>query len=181
MAAKLKAQERISQASRACPGPDPGTLTLANAYSALTRPFPVNLVEVKPGSLNQEKTRAPGSSPGQALALAYVDMRAYQARLDEVVRPDGWSVGYRTLGDRAVICRLTVLGISREDVGEADPEDANAWTSAVAQSFKRACASFGLGRYLYSLPRLWAEYDPQKKALKAPQKIVERMYQEAKL
>ena len=111
-------------------------------------------------------------------------MRAYQARLDEVVGPDGWSVGYRTLGDRAVICRLTVLGIAREDVGEADPEtcsgprsgNANAWTSAVAQSFKRACASFGLGRYLYSLPRLWAEYDPQKKALKAPQTIVERMY-----
>ena len=56
-----------------------------------------------------------------------------------------------------------------------------AWTSAVAQSFKRACASFGLGRYLYSLPRLWAEYDPQKKALKAPQTIVERMYQEARM
>ena len=178
--------------------------------------------QVKPGSLNQEKTRA--------LALAYVDMRAYQARLDEVVGPDGWSVGYRTLGDRAVICRLTVLGkrsgqshwvemseriealvkgekklnpnvdfysasmyyalgIPMEDVGEADPEtcsgprsgNANAWTSAVAQSFKRACASFGLGRYLYSLPRLWAEYDPQKKALKAPQTIVERMYRETRL
>lgn len=116
-------------------------------------------------------------------------MRAYQARLDEVAGPDGWSVRYRTLGDRAVICRLTVLRISREDVGEADPEacpgprsgNANAWTSAVAQSFKRACASFGLGRYLYSLPRLWAEYDPQKKALKAPQKIVEQMYGEARL
>ena len=135
---------RIHEASRACPGPDPGALTLTNAYPALTRPFPVHLVELKPGSLNQEKTRA--------LALAYVDMRAYQARLDEVVGPDGWSVGYRTLGDRAVICRLTILGVSREDVGEADPEDTNAWTSAVAQSFKRACASFGLGRYLYSLP-----------------------------
>lgn len=214
MAAELKAQERISlprqdilpepqanhgptgsppevpEASRACPGPGgdpiswgghPGPLTLAHAYPALTRPFPVHLVEVKPRSLNQEKTRA--------LALAYVDMRAYQARLDEVVGPDGWSVRYRTLGDRAVICRLTVLGISREDVGEADPEacpgprsgNVNAWTSAVAQSFKRACASFGLGRYLYSLPRLWAEYDPQKKALKTPQKIVERMYKEARL
>lgn len=142
-------------------------MTLAEAYPLLTRPFEIGQVEVKPGAVNGTK----------ALALAYVDMRAYQARLDEAVGPANWEVQYRPLGDRAVICKLTILGVTREDVGEADPEDSNAWTSAVAQSFKRTCASFGLGRYLYQLPRLWAEYDKECKNFKAPGKVVEQMYQ----
>lgn len=82
-------------------------MTLTEAYPLLTRPFEIGQVEVKPGAVNGTK----------ALALAYVDMRAYQARLDEVAGPANWSVEYRTLGDRAVICKLTILGVTREDVG----------------------------------------------------------------
>jgi len=39
----------------------------------------------------------------------------------------------------------------------------NAATSAEAQAFKRACSAFGLGRYIYSVPQVWAEYDPQRR------------------
>lgn len=38
-----------------------------------------------------------------------------------------------------------------------------AGTAAEAQAFKRACAMFGLGRYLYNLPSLWVEYDAEHK------------------
>ena len=35
-------------------------------------------------------------------------------------------------------------------------------TSAAMQAFKRACAAFGLGRYLYTdLPQIWAEAEPR--------------------
>ena len=43
-----------------------------------------------------------------------------------------------------------------------DPNDQNTATSAIAQAFKRACVKFGLGAYLYRLPKTWAEYDQQR-------------------
>lgn len=124
----------------------------------LALPFAPEQVEVKPGATNQEKT--------QALALAYVDARHYQARLDATVGPSGWQVSYRPWGDRAVICTLTVLDVTREDVGEAEQGDPNQATSAAMQAFKRACAAFGLGRYLYTdLPMLWVPCQQRGRAV----------------
>ena len=148
--------------------------TLAEAYAALCAPFPAALVELKPGATTQDKKRA--------LALAYVDPRLYQERLDTVVGPDSWQVAYRPLGERAVICRLQVLGIVREEVGETnDAKDPNAWTGATAQAFKRACSAFGLGRYLYHLPQLWANYDDQKRQIEDPAGVVAKLYSQAGL
>jgi hypothetical protein len=123
-------------------------------FAALAAPFPPELVELKPGAVAEERKRA--------LALAYVDARHYQARLDAVVGPLGWQVAYRPWGDRAVICALSVRAITREDVGEAEKGDPNQATSAAMQAFKRACAAFGLGRYLYTdLPQMWVEAEPR--------------------
>lgn len=140
----------------------------------LTAPFPISLIEVKPGATSKDKSRA--------LALAYADARSYQQRLDEIVGALGWSVTYRRISDRALVCRLTVCGVAKEDLGEcSDPNDPNFWTIASAQAFKRACAAFGLGRYLYSLPRLWADYDPQRKAFTSPRSVIEQMYRQVGL
>jgi len=49
-------------------------------------------------------------------------------------------------------------------VATANGAEENAATSAEAQAFKRACAKFSLGRYLYSVPQVWADYDPAKRA-----------------
>ena len=38
----------------------------------------------------------------------------------------------------------------------------NADTSAEAQAFKRACACFGLGRYLYYMDGVWVDPDQRK-------------------
>lgn len=149
-------------------------LTLADLYADLCAPFDMALVELKPGATTQDKKRA--------LCLAYVDARAYQQRLDEVIGPDNWQCAYRPLGERAVICRLSLLGIIREEVGEtADAKDVNAWTSATAQAFKRACSAFGLGRYLYHLPQLWSEYDEGKRQIVNPQAVIARLYAQAGL
>jgi hypothetical protein len=107
-------------------------LTFADIAQDLTQPFPLDLIELKPGATNDAKDRA--------LALAYVDMRAYQQRLDDVATPEGWTVSYRSLGPGVLLCRLEVLGLVREDVGEAEQSDPNRATSAVAQAFKRTCA-----------------------------------------
>jgi hypothetical protein len=143
-------------------------------FAALCAPFPQEFVELKPGAVSEEKKRA--------LALAYVDARHYQARLDAVVGPNGWQVCYRPWGERAVICALTVLGVTREDVGEAERGDPNQATSAAMQAFKRACAAFGLGRYLYTdLPQLWVEATPRGRSwvISDSMAAVEQMYREA--
>jgi len=123
--------------------------------AALAQPFPAEAIQWKPGATSGDKTRA--------LALAYVDLRHYIDRLNEVAGPD-WSDEYQVQdGGKVVVCRLTVCGVTRSDVGEAPPNDENTATTALAQAFKRACVKFGLGAYLYRLPRLWVEYDPQKR------------------
>jgi len=133
--------------------------------SALAAPFDLLAHSFKPGATNRDKTRA--------LALTYVDPRLYQTRLDAV--DPAWASQYQViaLDDRLLVnCTLTVLGVTREDVGEAllmaeqrgkIVPDENAYTSAVAQAFKRACAQFGLGRYLYDAPKTWAEYDSDRR------------------
>jgi hypothetical protein len=123
---------------------------------ALAQPFPAEAIQWKPGATNKEKTRA--------LALAYVDSRWYLDRLDAVAGPD-WGDDYEVQpGGTVVLCRLTIAGVTRTDIGEAESNDQNTATSALAQAFKRACARFGLGRYLYRLPKAWEEYDPQRKS-----------------
>lgn len=125
----------------------------AEMMRSLGEPFTAEAVQWKPQVTNKDRTRA--------LAVPYVDVRSYVDRLNEVMGAD-WSDDYEVVEAGAVVlCRLTVGGVTRSDIGEADPEDQNTATSALAQAFKRACVKFGLGSYLYRMPRRWEEYDAQ--------------------
>ncbi|MCL7454750.1 MAG: Rad52/Rad22 family DNA repair protein [Anaerolineae bacterium] len=129
------------------------TRLTAEMMASLGEPFRADAVQWKPQVTNKDRTRA--------LAVPYVDVRSYVDRLNEVMGAD-WSDDYQVVDAGAVVlCRLTVGGVTRSDIGEADPEDRNTATSALAQAFKRACVKFGLGAYLYRLPRQWEEYDAQ--------------------
>lgn len=128
---------------------------LHNLLEQLSKPFHPSQVIWKPGAVKGER----------ALALAYADLRAYMNRLDEVCGSD-WSVAYEPWGADRIICRLTIGGVMRSSTGETTNESERSeigGTVAEAQAFKRACAMFGLGRYLYNLPTGWADYDPAKK------------------
>ncbi|GIV65543.1 MAG: hypothetical protein KatS3mg046_803 [Bellilinea sp.] len=130
--------------------------TISQIAEALYEPFPSKYVEWKPQQVSKDGTKA--------LAAAYVDARRYQERLD-LICPD-WSSKIELLADgRVAKVSLTIAGVTREEVGEAEPSDPNTVTTAVAQAFKRACAAFGLGRYLYFLPLVWVDYDSQRKKL----------------
>jgi hypothetical protein len=145
--------------------------TFDTVLTELTQPFDPEAVEFKAGATTQDKARA--------LALAYVDSRVYQGRLDAVT-PD-WRNEYTReyAGERVIVtCALTVAGVTRQAIGESLQANArhdgstvieeNAATSAEAQAFKRACSAFGLGRYLYSVPQVWAEYDSGKRQFTPP-------------
>lgn len=129
---------------------------LGKAMVELRKPFHPTQVTWKPGAV--------AKSGNKALALAYADLRAYQNRLDEVCGAN-WAVSYTPWGDR-IVCNLTIYGVTRSSTGEPDAQSERseiAGTATEAQAFKRACAMFGLGRYLYNLPSVWAEYDSERR------------------
>lgn len=138
----------------------------------LSRPFHPSQIEWKPGAINGDQTRA--------LGLAYADVRAYQKRLDEVCGGD-WSITFTPWGER-IICHLTICGITRSSTGEAGAQSERneiGGTAAEAQAVKRACAMFGLGRYLYNLPSIWVEYSRENRTFseKGKQRLEQIVWQ----
>lgn len=141
----------------------------------LALPFHPSRVTWRPGAINADLDKA--------LAVAHADLRAYQNRLDEVCGLD-WAVSYTPWGER-IICHLTINGITRSSTGEPDSDAERREESAQAAeevAFKRACAMFGLGRYLDNLPELWTEYDAEarrftEKSRARLQGIIEQHFQ----
>lgn len=144
-------------------------MELSEAYKELSKPFDPKEVELKVQSTSKDRKRG--------LVVAYVDARAVLDRLDEVVGPGGWSDSYRLLADLKdesgrrveVACALTVLGITKEDVGEGDTLKA-----AYSDALKRAAVKFGVGRYLYRLPKVWADLDEFGQIVK-PEEVKARL------
>lgn len=131
-------------------------LDIHTVLEKLRLPFHPSLVRWLPGAVNKDQTKA--------MAMAYADVRGYQNRLDEVCGMD-WSITFTPWGDR-LICHLTIAGVTRSSTGEPDSQSERSeigGTATEAQAFKRACAMFGLGRYLYQLPTAWVEYDASTK------------------
>ena len=125
----------------------------------LAEPFDLDEVKFKPAVV----------SGNRALALAYVDARVIQDRLDEVLGPAGWQDEYEMLPDGSAVCRLRLrIGgewIMKMDVGgpSEQPDEGDRNKAAFSDALKRAAVKFGVGRYLYRLPQLWADYDAQKR------------------
>jgi hypothetical protein len=68
-----------------------------------------------------------------------------------------------------VVSKVTIHGLgSHTGVGEEWADDENAATRAEAQAFKRACACFGLGRYLYDLDKIWIDLDQYNRPVHTP-------------
>jgi hypothetical protein len=132
--------------------------------TALAEPFGRDEVKFKPQSVKGNR----------ALAMAYVDARVVQDRLDDVLGVENWQDEYETLADGSVICKLTCrLGdrwITKMDVGgpSEQPDGGDRLKAAVSDALKRAAVKFGVGRYLYRLPAQWADYDPVKRQFSSP-------------
>jgi hypothetical protein len=137
----------------------PDSIRVEELTEALAAPFDPREVRFKPAVV----------SGNRALALAYVDARVIQDRLDEVLGVTGWQDEYECLPDGSVVCRLRLrLGdewITKMDVGgqSEQPDEGDRRKAAFSDALKRAAVKFGIGRYLYRLPSQWVDYDPQKR------------------
>lgn len=146
--------------------------------AALEVPFDPSQIEWR--VMNTTKN----GQPLRGQIVPYADQRAYTDRLNALFTPAGWTRKYtiqtsasfeRTKDQRIVAkvlvtCEVTVFGLgSHSATGEAWADDENALTSAEAQSFKRACACLGLGRYLYYFTGTWVDLDDHKRPKTVPQ------------
>ena len=134
--------------------------------SALAAPFDPAEIRWKPQAV----------SGNRALAVAYVNARVVMDRLDETLGVDGWQDRYQLLPDGSAVCqlpcRIEERWIVKSDVGSPSeqPDEGDRHKAAFSDALKRAAVKFGVGRYLYSLPKVWTDYDPQKKQFtKTPQ------------
>jgi hypothetical protein len=146
--------------------------------AALEVPFDPSQIEWR--VMNTTK----GQQPARGQVVPYADQRAYTDRLNVLFTPAGWTRRYtihtsanferskdqKIAAKVLVTCELTIFGLgSHSATGEEWADDENAGTAAEAQSFKRACACFGLGRYLYYFTGAWVDLDDRKRPKSVPE------------
>jgi hypothetical protein len=126
------------------------------ASAELRRPFTAAAVKMKPQSVTKDQLKG--------LVSYYIDARLAAERLSAAVGADGWTEEYQVISTDPqaglpIECRLTVLGVTRADVGQIAPGplDDKAWKSAYSDALKRAAVKFGVGAYLYNSPNNWVE------------------------
>src|SRR3990167_10981429 len=93
-------------------------------------------------------------------------------RLDQVLGPDGWSLDIEAVGDRAAICRLTILGVTKAGAGQiaADQKTDQPFKAAATDALKRAAVLFGIGRYLHKVQNEWRKPNAEGSRPRAPKK-----------
>ena len=134
--------------------------------AALEVPFDPSQIEWR--VMNTTK----GQQPARGQVVPYADQRAYTDRLNALFTPAGWtrkysvhtSANFERSKDQKIVakvlvtCELTIFGLGLHSAtGEEWADYDNAGTAAEAQSFKRAAACFGLGRYLYYFTGTWVD------------------------
>ena len=147
--------------------------------AAIEEPFDPQEIKWRVTNTTKDRTR------GQV--IAYVDPRAYTDRLNAVFTVRGWTRKYgveminnverktsqgsesQMVGKVVVTCEVSIYGLgTHSGIGEEWADNENAGTAAEAQAFKRACACFGLGRYLYNLEGGWVDLDNRKQPKSTP-------------
>lgn len=121
----------------------------------LREPFQPEDIDFRPGARTKDKSKA--------LALAYVNSRAVQDRLDRLVGAENWSYTYEPLAIsndhvlKLVKACLTIYGVSKYDIGEASERAPS--MGCVSHGLKRVAVQFGMGRDLYELKQVWLPLD----------------------
>ena len=115
----------------------------------LAKPFPRESIEWR-----VQRTTKDGTA---GLALAYVNARTVQDRLNEVMGSN-WQSKHINYGPKT-ICHL---GLKLNDEWKwrsdgAGDTNYEADKGAMSDSFKRSAVMWGIGRHLYDLPSVWVK------------------------
>lgn len=127
-----------------------------NLKEKLENPFSDDELEFRVGATNSDKTKG--------LALAYIQARAIQNRLDEVVGIENWKVSYKEING-GFIAKLE-LKINNEWIAKEDGSgttDYEAIKGGISCAFKRVASVWGIGRYLYEVEGQWLPIEQKGK------------------
>lgn len=113
--------------------------SFASAAPHLRRPFTPAAVKFK------VQATWPKDNPTGGLVVAYIDARLVVERLN-LVCPHLWADFYEP-ANGGLLCRLTVDGITRTDIGEGQVK------GLYSDALKRAAVKFGVGVSLYAIPQ----------------------------
>lgn len=119
-------------------------------FAELAAEFPREAVHWRAQTLTKDGDKA--------LALAYIDARDVMDRLDAVCGPAGWRDSYTETPRGRVIGTIEIY-IGGEWVGKSDgagDTDVEGDKGGMSDAFKRTAVKWGIGRYLYRLPNVWA-------------------------
>ncbi|MGL5208369.1 Rad52/Rad22 family DNA repair protein [Cetobacterium sp.] len=128
-----------------------------NLKEQLEKPFLDDELEFRVGATNSDKTKG--------LALAYIQARAIQNRLDEVVGIENWRVSYKEING-GFLAKLE-LKINNEWIAKEDGAnvtDYEAIKGGISSAFKRAASVWGIGRYLCEIESQWLPIEQKGKA-----------------
>lgn len=93
-----------------------------------------------------------------AMLLLYKDARVDQRLLDEVVGPLNWKRSHQLIGNN-LYCTVSIFDeekkqwVDKQDVGTESYTEKE--KGQASDSFKRACFNFGIGRELYTAPKVF--------------------------
>lgn len=106
----------------------------------------------------------------RALVVAYISNRAIMDRLDAVCGPANWRNSFRRGPDGGVICGISIR-IDGEWVTKwdgAENTEIESVKGGLSASMRRAAVHWGIGRYLYRLPRVWVPVDERGRPARTP-------------
>ena len=133
----------------------------------LARPFAPEDLEWRLQKTIESKLRG--------IAVPYVTNRAIQARLDDVVGPDGWYNEYkpwhRSGQKEAQICGISIYFPERGFITKwdgAEDSDIEPVKGGLSDSMKRAAVQWGIGRVLYGMDVVWVDIEKQGKSWVIP-------------
>lgn len=129
--------------------------------SAFAQPFSTDDVDWRITATTKDKSRG--------IAAPYVKSRAIQSRLDAVVGPYHWKPEYMLWhtveGKGSQLCGIAIY---IEERGEwlqkwdgAENTDVEPVKGGISDAFKRAAVTWGIGRYLYDIPKMWVNVEPK--------------------
>tara|TARA_B100001741_G_scaffold82117_2_gene66572 strand:- start:362 stop:919 length:558 start_codon:yes stop_codon:yes gene_type:complete len=122
-------------------------LAFVERMAALTKPLSIEQIEFRVGAK---------IASGQVL-MAYKTARVDMDRLDQCVGQYGWQRRHEII-DGQLFCHVGIWSpftnewVWKSDVGVESRTEAE--KGRASDSFKRACTNWGIGRELYSMPKI---------------------------
>ena len=128
----------------------------AEMMKRLKAPFHNDEISWKIQVTNKDKT--------QGMAVAYLDSRVIQKRLDDAAGAMNWRNEFLLWQEKSQVCGISLYDEERNQwitkYDGAENTDVEPIKGGLSDSFKRTAVLWGIGRYLYDIESIGVEMEP---------------------